>query len=1102
MNVNGTGTLIANSAIVLAQFAAGGNSVFGRGTLNINGGTVLAATITNGSPAGTAFHHQCEYGHPRHHQSPRFNRHAFSTNQRSQPRRFNTAIAGFRPSRPTLFTTALTAGGTSNVINITSIPASVINYPTQFVLMAYSPGNLSGFNFGISNLPGTYQGFISNNAANSSIDLVLTNGPSSISVLEWKGSADGNWNTSSIDWLNGAAPVAYFDGASVLFDDHATGPTAVNIAATVSPASTTVSNSSLSYSFSGNGIGGSGGLTKYGTGTVLFTNSGNSFVGDVTINAGTVQFGAGGTSGSLPATGNVIDNGNLVFNHSNNHSVPNFISGAGTLTKSGNNVLTVTASNSFSGATVVNSGTLVVSGVLSGSATNAPGSTIGGSGTNSGPVNVGGVIQASAGAGVPATFTSGDLNLSAGATLKFNLTGSDATTGSGINDLLELTGNLNANNNVLSLNFAGVPQTGVPYTLIDFPSGTQTGVLNSTVAGTHFSASISQGTSPVTVTLSGTGATLKWAATTTNLWDVGVSSNWLNGASPDVFYSGDNVLFDDTVGVSTNVSVGTGLSVYPNVIAVNSANNNFVIGGPGKISGPASIQKLGTSTLTLSSGANDFSNGVQVLAGTLKLAANGAAGHGMTYLTNGGTLDLNASTMGGSATISGTGVGGNGAIVNNGFIVNGDQHAFDAGTTVFLAGNATIGSNNRWDIRNGSLSSADGNAWNLTLVGTNDFHLVNATVDSLLGNVDVQSGRFVIETTTLQNSGGWAGDSGHAITIENGAQLSLSPTTLSALGRIITMKNNSSIQNAGGSSFITGTMTLEGSDTINVTAGTLEIDSAIAGTGSLIINGTAPLKLGGANTYTNSTLVTAGTLSFNDSGSLASAYINVSAGALIDVSPRSDATLTINSGQTLQGNGAVNGILSVSSGATVSPGANLTSIGALTVSNTVTLAGTTLLKINATTGTGDQIIATNGIACGGTVIVTNLSGTITNGETFHLLVSANITGPFTTVILPTASGLTWTNNLAIDGTLTAGVVSSVVPQPYITSVSLSGTSLIINGTNGVAGEQYDVLSSTNVSLPLTNWTSITNSTFSSANFSITNMVNTTAPRQFFIIRIP
>lgn len=1100
MNVNGTGTLIVNNALCMSFFTSGGNSVFGAANLNINGGTVMAATITNGVPGGGNIANitmnggtlglTSLLGSIGTTASP-LDTVSFSDSIIQMP------VSGLQTN---VVAATIGGGGTTNVINITYVPANVITYPTQFPLMAYT--SLSGFNFGVSNLPGTYQGFISNNTTTSTIDLVLTSGPTSVSTLEWEGSAGPNWDKSSLNWLNGSSPVAYFDGADVLFDDNATGPTGVNITALVSPASVTVSNSALNYSFSGSGIGGGSSLTKYGTGTLLFTNSGNAFIGGVTINAGTVQFGAGGTSGTLPSTGSITDNGNLVLNHSNNQTLPNVISGTGTLTQSGSNVLTVTASNSFSGTTVVNAGTLVLNGVLSGTLTSASGTTVGGNGTNVGAVTVSGAIQPSASTGIPSTFTSGDLDLSSGATLTFNLSSLNNTAGSGSNDLLQADGNFNPNNNVITLDFAGVPQTGVAYTLVNF-TGTQTGNLSSTVAGTHFTAAISQGTSPVTVTLSGSGANLKWDSDTNGIWDVGVTTNWLNGASLDFFYSGDNVLFDDTPGVGTNIAVGAGLAVYPNVITVNSANNNFTITGPGKISGQASIQKLGTSTLTLSSGANDFSNGIQVAAGILRLGANGAAGVGAAFVTNGATLDLNANTIAGTAVISGTGIGGNGAVVNNGFILNGDQHAFDAGTTLYLAADASIGVSNRWDIRNGSLSSLDGNPWNLTLLGPNDFHLVNATVDYRLGNVDVRGGQFVIETTTLSDSAGWANDSTHGITIESGAELSLDPSAAVYLGRIITLMNNATIQNTSGSSLFNGPFTLQGNGIIAVSGGTLEIDSAIAGSGTLTLSA-GPLKLTGLNTYTNSTLINAGTLSLTDTASISnSADVNVAAGAVIDASPRTDQTLTMGAGQTLQGSGSVFGNLVEVSGSTVSPGASLSSIGALTVTNTTTLSGTTFMKLNATTGASDQLISSNGIACGGTIIVTNLSGTITNGQTFQLLVSTNITGTFASVVLPSASGLTWTNNLTTTGTLTAGVASGPAPQPHITSVNLiGGTNLVINGTNGQAGEQFDVLTSTNVAAPLASWTSISSGTFGGNNFSITNAVTTGTPRQFYILRIP
>src|SRR5205807_1894528 len=122
------------------------------------------------------------------------------------------------------------------------------------------------------------------------------------------------------------------------------------------PAGISLTNSALSYSFSGTGkIGGTGGLTKSGTGTVIITNTGiNDFIGGVTVNNGTVQFGNGGSSGNLPGVGNVTDNGNLILNRGDSPTVPNVISGAGTLTKSGTGVLTLTGSNDFSGTALVN----------------------------------------------------------------------------------------------------------------------------------------------------------------------------------------------------------------------------------------------------------------------------------------------------------------------------------------------------------------------------------------------------------------------------------------------------------------------------------------------------------------------------------------------------------------------------------------------------------------------------------------------------------------------------------------------------------------------------------------------------------------------------
>jgi len=83
-------------------------------------------------------------------------------------------------------------------------------------------------------------------------------------------------------------------------------------------------------------------------------------------------------------------------------------------------------------------------------------------------------------------------------------------------------------------------------------------------------------------------------------------------------------------------------------------------------------------------------------------------------------------------------------------------------------------------------------------------------------------------------------------------------------------------------------------------------------------------------------------------------------------------------------------------------------------------------------------------------------------------------------------------------TLTVGA-----PQPHIVNISFSGGKLIISGTNGSSGRNYYVLTSTNVALPLNQWTPIlTNSFDGSGAFSATNSVSAGSPRQFYLLQVP
>jgi fibronectin-binding autotransporter adhesin len=175
-----------------------------------------------------------------------------------------------------------------------------------------------------------------------------------------------------------------------------------------------------------------GGLTKAGAGTLTLTAA-NLYTGVTRINGGTLQVGNGGTTGSIASTSSVVNDGALVFNRSNELGADFAISGAGTLTKLGAGVLTLTGTNTYSGLTSVNAGTLLVSGSLAGAVAVNNGSTLGsstgatGGSVGSITVNDGGTLAPGASTGI--LTTGGNLTLNSGSTFKLEINGTGAGTG-------------------------------------------------------------------------------------------------------------------------------------------------------------------------------------------------------------------------------------------------------------------------------------------------------------------------------------------------------------------------------------------------------------------------------------------------------------------------------------------------------------------------------------------------------------------------------------------------------------------------------------------------------------------------------------------------
>ena len=87
----------------------------------------------------------------------------------------------------------------------------------------------------------------------------------------------------------------------------------------------------------------------------------NSYAGSTTISSsGALLVGVGGDSGTL-GSGNVVNNGALLFYRSGTLTVGNTITGTGPLIQVGPGIIELTGVNSYSGPTVIAAGTVAIS---------------------------------------------------------------------------------------------------------------------------------------------------------------------------------------------------------------------------------------------------------------------------------------------------------------------------------------------------------------------------------------------------------------------------------------------------------------------------------------------------------------------------------------------------------------------------------------------------------------------------------------------------------------------------------------------------------------------------------------------------------------------
>jgi hypothetical protein len=176
--------------------------------------------------------------------------------------------------------------------------------------------------------------------------------------------------------------------------------------------------------------------------------------------------------------------------------------------------------------------------------------------------------------------------------------------------------------------------------------------------------------------------------------------------------------------------------------------------------------------------------------------------------------------------------------------------------------------------------------------------------------------------------------------------------------------------------------------------------------------------------------------------------------------------------------------------------------GTLTVTNAVALNGTAWLKINrANTPNSDQVVSTLGtLTYGGTLVVTNIGAALKVGDTFTLFSALTYAGAFGTLALP--NYYNWdTSQLTVNGTIR---VTGVLPPPAFSQVDfsqLANGSITLNAINGALNGPVTVLSTTNLTLPLSSWTTVTTGNFDgSGNYSVSVTADPAAPQEYYLLQ--
>jgi autotransporter-associated beta strand protein len=663
-------------------------------------------------------------------------------------------------------------------------------------------------------------------------------------------------------------------------------------------------------------------------------------------------------------------------------------------TKQGNNTLTLSGTNTYTGATAINGGAVTIAGNstgLTGAFTvNANGNTAStltlngntGSLASNATINLNGGIFSYQNTTVGSTFDASGYTFGGsdrtyqstyGTSGNAVLNLANATRAAGTTNNYVTSGGANGTTNKIT--FTSAPTTGVLVDKGDYFGGTSYLTYDSTgyARAYNYSTDANGVTSTGGTTLgsvTGKNVDLTTAAVTAQTTD---SINTLRlGTANGVTMAASNTLSVDGIlksgGNSAAIATGNIQTVSSGgemVIRTNASGDTLTISSNIIDNGSSSLTKTGLGTLTLN-GTNTYAGGTSLSSGTVLFNNASAFGTGAIASTGGVTI-RNTATL----------------TTTNNLTVNGPT-TLDVNT-----GNWTFNGN-----ISGSGAITRGTNANLSLtLGGNNSGYTGTFTSPNNGNAVVRFNSVNAGSANAQ----WVFNNATAgRTSIDFASGTISFGSLSGIGQI-------QGTNAGTKTISAGALNLNDNFAGIIADGT--------GTIALTKTGSGTMTLSGANTYTGATTLNGGTLRVNGSLSTSSAVGFSSTGA------------------TLAGAGTV-GAITLTTGNFIAPGDGVTAIGTLTATSLTLSGGHFTFDLSASNNSSDKIALSGALADSGTSYTFDFSGGLAN-QTYTLITFGSTT--FTDATKFTSTGVAGTFNLTGNS-----LTFTAVPEPHEFALAIVG----------------------------------------------------------------